>query len=86
MIFCAFRRPNMFICPDMYLNNTPFRDRYIQAANCMLSEQFIFGTSYPFMPMKEGYDLFMDMNISGNGPGMETYRDDGLYVRCVRSG
>lgn len=63
MIFCAFRRPNMFICPDMYLNNTPFRDRYIQAANCMLSEQFIFGTSYPFMPMKEGYDLFMDMGV-----------------------
>lgn len=63
MIFCAFRRPNMFLCPDMYLNNTCFCERYVQAANCMLSNQFIFGTSYPFMPMKEGYDLFMEMGV-----------------------
>ena len=63
VLFVAYKRQNIYICPDMYLNNTPFRDRYIQAANCMLSEQFIFGTSYPFMPMKEGYDLFMDMGV-----------------------
>ena len=63
MIFCAFRRPNMFLCPDMYLNNSCFCSRYIQAANCMLSDQFLFGTSYPFIPMKEGLDLFMTMGI-----------------------
>ncbi len=57
-IFGAVRRPNLFICPDMYLDNTPFATRYIEAANGLLQDQFLFGTSYPFIPMKEAMEIW----------------------------
>jgi predicted TIM-barrel fold metal-dependent hydrolase len=62
-IFCAYRRPNLYLSADMYLDNTPFCARYIQAANCMISNQFVFGTSYPFIPMKESLELWYQMGV-----------------------
>ena len=62
-IMVALRRPNYFPCPDMYLDNTPFCRPYIEAANGMLQDQFLFGTSYPFIPMKESVDLFMTFGV-----------------------
>jgi hypothetical protein len=63
VIFCALRRPNLFLCPDMYLDNTPFATRYIEAANGLLQDQFLFGTSYPFIPMKEAFNIWNNFPI-----------------------
>lgn len=62
-IFCAYRRPNLYLSADMYLINTPFTGRYIDAANSMLSRQFVFGTSYPFIPMKDAMELWYKMGV-----------------------
>lgn len=58
VLFCALRRPNLYLCPDMYLDNTPYWQPYIEAGNGMLQDQMLFGTSYPFVPMKDGCELF----------------------------
>ena len=62
-IFCAYRRPNLYRSADMYLCNTPFCSRYIEAANCLISRQFVFGTSYPFIPMKDALELWYKMGV-----------------------
>lgn len=62
-IMVALRRPNLFLCPDMYLDNTPFMREFVDAMNCMLQDQIVYGSSYPFIGIVEGYELFMKMPI-----------------------
>ena len=78
-IFCALRHPNLFLCPDMYLNHTAWWRRYIDAANCMIQDQFLFGSSYPFVPMKEGLDIFNSF------PLREEVRDKVMYKNAARA-
>ena len=52
MIGVAFRRENVFISPDMYMFS-PGGKLYIEAANGFMQDQYLFGTSYPFRPMKQ---------------------------------
>jgi predicted TIM-barrel fold metal-dependent hydrolase len=59
----AFRRPNLFLCPDMYLIGLPGMDDYLRAANSFLSEQLLFGTAYPFCPLQDYVQRFMDLDI-----------------------
>lgn len=54
----AFRYPNVHLVPDMYLflaGSGP----YLEAANSFLHEQFMFGSSFPFRPMKQSLDDFL---------------------------
>ena len=78
-IFTAVRCPNLFLCPDMYLMNTPFADRFIQAANGMIQDQFLFGTSYPFIPMGEY------MEIWNTFPIKDSVRDKIMYQNAARA-
>lgn len=59
MVGVAFRRPNVFVCPDMYLLNSPGCQDYVAAANEYMQDQFLFATSYPFSPLKEYLDGFL---------------------------
>jgi predicted TIM-barrel fold metal-dependent hydrolase len=52
VLHVAFRRPNLYISPDMYLHNLPGMNDYLLAANGFLSERFLFGTAYPFCPLE----------------------------------
>lgn len=54
----AFRYENVHLVPDMYLF-APGGKLYFEAANGVLQDQFLFGTSYPFRAMKQTVDDFI---------------------------
>ena len=58
ILFVAYRRPNLYICPDMYLFNQPGWQDYVTAANFALQDRFLFGTAYPFIPLEAGVEHF----------------------------
>ena len=58
ILFVAYRRPNVYICPDMYLFNQPGWQDYVTAANFALQDRFLFGTAYPFIPLEAGVEHF----------------------------
>lgn len=60
----AFRRSNLYLCPDMYLGKLPGTADYFEAANGFLSERMLFGTAYPFCPLKPYVDWFMSHSFS----------------------
>lgn len=55
MITVAFRHENVFVSPDMY-TFAPGGRRYVEAANGFMRDQFLFGSSYPFRPMRQGVE------------------------------
>jgi uncharacterized protein len=55
MVGVAFRRENVFVSPDMYMFS-PGGKLYIEAANGFMQDQYLFGTSYPFRPMRQSVD------------------------------
>lgn len=56
----AFRYANVHVAPDMYVF-TPGGRLYVEAANGFLAPQFLFGTSFPFRPMKQTVDDFLSL-------------------------
>ncbi|MCC6305069.1 MAG: amidohydrolase [Rhodobacteraceae bacterium] len=63
IIHVAFRRPNLYLSPDMYLHHLPGMDDYIKAANSFLSERFLFGTAYPMTPVVDYTRWFQSLPI-----------------------
>ena len=59
MLGVAFKRPNVFLLPDVYgLLGMPGADQYAAAARGFLRERVLFGSSYPVgdpVQMVEGY-------------------------------
>ncbi|MDB5461185.1 MAG: amidohydrolase 2 [Caulobacteraceae bacterium] len=60
IIGVAFRHPNVFVVPDMYIF-LPGGGLYVEAANGFLRDQLLFGTSYPFRAMKQTVDDFLQL-------------------------
>ena len=60
IIHVAFRRPNLYLSPDMYLPNLPGMEDYIRAANGFMADQLLFGTAYPFCPLVEYTKWFIE--------------------------
>jgi len=58
IIGVAFKHPNVFLVPDMYLF-LPGGGLYVEAANGFMRDQFLFATSYPFRAMKQTVDDFL---------------------------
>lgn len=58
----AFRYENVFLLPDMYLF-LPGSSLYVEAANGFLRGQLLFGSSYPFRPMKQSIDDFLALGF-----------------------
>jgi predicted TIM-barrel fold metal-dependent hydrolase len=63
IIHVAFRRPNVYISPDMYLYNMPGMDDYLRAANSFLADRFIFASAYPLVPLKEYAEWFVKLPL-----------------------
>lgn len=61
VLFSCMCRPNMYLAPDMYMYNMPGAQDYVVAANSFLSERFLFGSGYPYIPLKRAVDLFLAM-------------------------
>jgi len=51
----AFRHANVYLVPDMYLF-LPGSEVLVDAANGFLSEQLLFGSSYPFRPIGQSIE------------------------------
>lgn len=61
----AFRRPNLYLSPDMYLVNMPGMADYVRAADGFLCDRFIYGSSFPLCPAKATLDWFNTLPIGG---------------------
>lgn len=46
----AFKHPNVFVSPDMYVF-APGGRAYVEAANSTLREQIVYGSAYPLRPL-----------------------------------
>lgn len=62
IIGIAFRYPNVHIVPDMYIF-LPGSQLYVEAANGFLRDQLLFGSSFPFRPMKQSVDDFLALGF-----------------------
>ena len=65
MIGVAFRHENVFVSPDMYLF-APGGRRYAEAASGFLSHQLLFGSSFPFRPMRQGVQDLQALGLSAD--------------------
>ncbi len=59
----AFRYENVHLVPDMYLFQ-PGREAYVEAANSFLADQLLFGSSYPFRPIRQSIDDFLRLGFN----------------------
>ena len=62
IIGVAFRHENVFLIPDMYLFQ-PGSQLYIEAANSFLADQLLFGSSYPFRPIRQSIDDLQGLGL-----------------------
>lgn len=54
IIHVCYRRPNIFLSPDIYLNpGLPGAREYVDAANGFLAERLLFGSAYPFSALDD---------------------------------
>lgn len=63
VLHIAFRRPNLYVSPDMYLANMPGMDDYIRAANGFLADRFVYSSCFPFCPVKGYFEWFTGLPI-----------------------
>jgi predicted TIM-barrel fold metal-dependent hydrolase len=63
ILHVAFRRPNVYVSPDMYLFGLPGSDDYVKAADTYLADQFVYASAYPFTPLKEYARRFRELPI-----------------------
>jgi predicted TIM-barrel fold metal-dependent hydrolase len=63
MIGVAFRHENVFVSPDMYVW-APGGRRYAEAATGFLRDQLLFGSSFPFRPMRQSVEDWRSLGLS----------------------
>ncbi len=63
ILHVAYRRANVYLSPDQYLAGMPGMRDYVEAINGFLSERFIYGSSYPFLPIDRCADWFRSLPI-----------------------
>lgn len=80
VLHVAFRRPNLYICPDMYMHGLPGMNDYILAANSFLSERFLFGTAYPFCPHEQYTEWFRSLPIKAEAMDNILHRNAQLLL------
>ena len=54
----AFRRPNIWVSPDLYLLDMPGWRDYVDIASGYIQDRFLFGTAYPFCSLAEYVSRF----------------------------
>jgi uncharacterized protein len=63
VLHIAFRHPNLYLSPDMYLVEMPGMADYLKAADGFLAERFIYASSFPLCPVKGYFDWFEKLPI-----------------------
>lgn len=64
MLHIAFRRENVYLSPDQYLARMAGMREMVQAMNGFLKERFLYGSSYPFLPVDRCLEWFRQLPIS----------------------
>lgn len=64
ILHVAYRRPNLYVSADQYLANMPGMRDYIDAINGFLGDRFIYGSSYPFLPLDACLAWFRSLPIA----------------------
>lgn len=63
ILHVAYRRQNVYVSADQYLANMPGMRDYIDAINGFLGDRFIYGSSYPFLPVDACVKWFRSLPI-----------------------
>lgn len=81
----AFRYPNIHLVPDMYLFQ-PGSNIYIEAANAFLSEQLLFGSSYPFRPIRQSVEDLLALGLRDDVVEQVLYRNAARLLGLTETG
>jgi predicted TIM-barrel fold metal-dependent hydrolase len=52
ILHLAFRRPNLWLSPDMYFSRMPGWEDYVRAADTYLADRMLYASSFPFCPVR----------------------------------
>lgn len=63
ILHIAFRRPNLYLSPDMYFSRMPGSDEYVKAADSFLADRMLYASSFPFCPVKDYRQWFETLPI-----------------------
>jgi len=63
IIHVCYRRPNIFLSPDMYIYGMPGSKDYVNAANGFMADRFLFATAYPLLPFHDAIDTLLGYSI-----------------------
>jgi uncharacterized protein len=63
ILHVAFRRPNLYLSPDMYFSRMPGWEEYVKAADSFLADRMLYASSFPFCPVKGYRDWFETLPI-----------------------
>ena len=66
ILHLAFRRPNLWLSPDMYFSRMPGWEEYVKAANGFLSDRMLYASSFPFCPVLGYKQWFEQLPISAD--------------------
>jgi predicted TIM-barrel fold metal-dependent hydrolase len=75
ILHVAFRRPNLYLSPDMYLPNMPGMDDYVRAADGFLADRFLYGSSFPFCGIQQYADWFRGLPINPDSMAKVTWQN-----------
>lgn len=75
ILHVAFRRPNLYLSPDMYLPNMPGSPDYVAAANGFLADRFLYASSFPFCGVKAYAEWFRSLGLSEDAFEKVTWRN-----------
>lgn len=63
ILHIAFRRPNLYLSPDMYFSRMPGWEEYVKAADGFLADRMLYASSFPFCPVREYKQWFEALPI-----------------------
>lgn len=78
ILHVALSHPNLYLCPDMYGINTHYTRPFVDAANGFLQDQVVFGSAYPFIPMKPAVEVYNTYFKN------DTIREKVMYKNALR--
>ena len=67
IIHVCYRRPNIWLSPDMYIfGGMPGAMDYVNAANGFMADRFLFATAYPLLPFKRALETFLQFPLKAS--------------------
>ena len=70
IIHVCYRRPNIYLSPDMYMHgNFPGAQDYLNALNGFLADRFLYASAYPFLSVREVVGCVPQNGDQGRGQG-----------------